>query len=273
MSTPLESQLAYLGFDLLTPSPALRPYVQSYWYFRRDTPLLTHHEEYMHPRGGFGMVFNFGASVYLDGQVIPDPLFLDGTTTRSRKMGFLGHVELLGIRFHEGGAYRVLGVPLADLRNQTWLLDVLDRPSLLRLHAQLHEAPALPARIQLLEAWLIGRLALGKAGNGVVPASLKLLRASGGQISMAQLAQECAISQRQLERLYQCQVGMSPKQYTQLLRVDRARLALKRMRQSSTTALSMELGFYDQPHFIREFSAVVGMTPYAYMKRNRTQTT
>ncbi|MBV9789603.1 MAG: AraC family transcriptional regulator, partial [Chloroflexi bacterium] len=75
------------------------------------------------------------------------------------------------------------------------------------------------------------------------------------------------------ERLYQCQVGMSPKQYTQLLRVEKARLALKRMRQASTLNLAMELGFYDQPHFIREFSAVVGMTPYAYMKRSHTSET
>lgn len=273
MVTPLESQLAYLGFHLMTPSPALCPYIQSYWYFRCDTPLPMYHEEYMHPRGGFGIVFNFGSSVQLDGQDILDPLFLDGTTTRSRKMGFLGRVELMGIRFHEGGAYRVLGVPLAELRDQTWLLDVLDRSSLLRLYAQLQEAISLPVRLQLLETWLMERLALGKAGNRVVPASLKLLRASGGQMSMAQLAQECAISQRQLERLYQCQVGMSPKQYTQLLRVDKAREALKGMSQSSTTRLSMELGFYDQPHFIREFSAVVGMTPYAYMRRNRTSAT
>jgi AraC-like DNA-binding protein len=65
------------------------------------------------------------------------------------------------------------------------------------------------------------------------------------------------------------QVGMSPKQYARLLRVETARLALKRMRAPSTTYLAAELGFYDQAHFIREFSAVVGMTPYAYLKRSR----
>lgn len=164
-------------------------------------------------------------------------------------------------------------LPLAELRNQSWLLDVLDRSSLLRLYAQIHEATSLPLRIQFLETWLIGRLALGKTDSDVIPASLKLLRERGGQLSMAQLAQECAISQRQLEHLYQCQVGMSPKQYMQLLRVEQARLALKHMPQLSTTRLSLELGFYDQPHFIREFSAVVGMTPYAYMKRSHTPAT
>jgi transcriptional regulator GlxA family with amidase domain len=74
-------------------------------------------------------------------------------------------------------------------------------------------------------------------------------------------------SQRQLERLYQNQVGISPKQYSQLLRVETARLVLGQMNKSSTANLAAELGFYDQSHFIREFSAVIGLTPYAYMKR------
>jgi AraC-like DNA-binding protein len=43
------------------------------------------------------------------------------------------------------------------------------------------------------------------------------------------------------------------------------------MNGQTTTALAAELDYFDQSHFIREFSAVIGMTPYAYMKRNRKQ--
>lgn len=269
MVTTHESQLGDLGFRLIIPSRALRPYVQSYWYFRRDTPLLAYQEEFMHPRGGFGLVFNFGGSLRLDGQTVAEPLFLDGTTTISRKMGFLGRVDLMGIRFHEGGAYPVLGLPLAELCNEICLPDALDRPNPLCLYAQLHETESLPTRIRLLETWLMQRLSLGKERNALIPASLMLLRERAGHMPIPQLARAFAISQRQLERLYQDQVGISPKQYAQLLRVETARLALKRMREQTTAYLAAELGFYDQSHFIREFSAVVGLTPYAYMRRNR----
>jgi AraC-like DNA-binding protein len=223
----------------------------------------------MHPRGGFGLVFNLGGSVRLDGQAFADPVFLDGTTTISRTMGFLGAVDLIGIRFHEGGAYPILGLPLAELRNAIAVLDGLDRSTLLRLAAQLHETKSLRARILLLEAWLMQQLALGKERNAIIPASLMRLRERAEPIRMPELAREFAISQRQLERLYQHQVGMSPKQYTQLLRVETARLALKRGRKH-TSYLAAELGFYDQSHFIREFSAVVGMTPATYMKRKHS---
>jgi AraC-like DNA-binding protein len=61
---------------------------------------------------------------------------------------------------------------------------------------------------------------------------------------------------------------MSPKQYVQLLRVEKARLALKQMNGQTTTTLAAALGYYDQSHFIHEFGTVIGLTPYAYMKRH-----
>jgi AraC-like DNA-binding protein len=270
MPQTLESQLAYLGFRLFSPSPLLRSYVREYWYLRREIPLVTYHEEYMHPRGGFGIVFNLGEKLCLDGQTIVEPIFLDGANTVSRKLGFRGNVELMGVRFHEGGAYPFLGVPLNELRNEIVLLDALDRPGLLRLHARLHEAKLLPARIHLLEEWLMSRLSLGKERTAIIPASLSLLREREGQLPIPELARDLVISQRQLERLYQSQVGMSPKQYSLLLRVESARLALKQMNKQ-TSGLAADLGFYDQPHFIREFSTVIGMTPYDYIKRHRRQ--
>jgi AraC-like DNA-binding protein len=266
-----EAQLAYLGFQRVSPGRLLRSYVRSYWHFRRETPLLAYHEEFMHPRGGFGLVFNFGDKLRLDAQPIAEPIFLDGANTVSRKLGFLGQVELMGVRFYEGGAYPFLEVPLNELRNEITLLDALDRPALLRLHARLQEAKSLPARIKLLEEWLIGRLLCGKARNALIPASLTMLRAREGHLPISDLAHELAVSQRQLERLYQSQVGMSPKRYAQLLRVETARLALKQMTEQSTATLAAELDFYDQSHFIREFRAVIGMTPTAYMKRTHKQ--
>jgi transcriptional regulator GlxA family with amidase domain len=94
-------------------------------------------------------------------------------------------------------------------------------------------------------------------------------RASAGNLPIPELAHGLAIGERQLERLYQGQVGMTPKQYAQLLRVEKARLTLKDASISSTTRLATELGYYDQAHFIREFSSVIGQTPYAYLKRHR----
>ena len=224
----------------------------------------------MHPSGGWGIVFNLGDSLWLDNTRIIDPIFLDGVNTISRKMGFLGKVELLGIRFYAGGAYPFLGMPLHHLKNEISLLDSVTNVGLLHLYADLYEARSLAARIRLLEAWLLRLLALGKERHPLIAHSLKVVHDSGGTLSIPEVAQGVAVSQRHLERLYLNQVGMSPKQYMRLVRVESARLALKKIKPQTTTDLAAELGFYDQSHFIREFSSVIGMTPLAYRKRNQS---
>jgi AraC-like DNA-binding protein len=265
MSTALDN----LGFQLIPPGPALRPFVRCYWAFTRAAPLIGLREEYMHPTGGYGIVFNFGDPVQLSGQKVTAPVFLDGTNTASSKMGFQGKVEQIGVSFWVGGGYSFLGVPLEVVRDIPLALAELDRAGMDSLYGRLCEAPNLQTRIALLEAWLLDRLRQGRERHPIVPETLAALRAVQGQVAIPTLADRFYISQRQLERLYKTQVGISPKQYAGLLRVEAARLALKHLQTRSLTDLAVEYGFYDQAHFIREFSAVVGLTPHRYVERSR----
>jgi AraC-like DNA-binding protein len=174
--------------------------------------------------------------------------------------------------FQEGGAFPLLGIPLHELQNEINVLSALGRAELITLHGHLYETKTLPVRIALLETWLLHRLSLGKKQHALVPASLTALRAWGGNLRMSDFAEKWSVSQRQLERLYQREVGMSPKQYAGLLRIERARSLLKCMNGGSTACLALDLGFSDQAHFIREFRAVVGLTPHAYLKRHHKTT-
>lgn len=261
--------LDYLGFRLIQPGRLLRPFVQAFYHLRRDVPLAETYEEYMHPNGGFGIVFNLGDPVRLDGRLITEPVFLDATNTVSRKMGFQGRVELMGVNFHGSGAYPFFRLPLHELRDETGLLDALDRPGLLALHSRLYESRSVTERVQLLREWMVGRLALGTERSKLIHASVNILRIRYGQLAIPFLAEKLAVSQRHLERLFHTQVGISPKQYTRLLRVLNARMALKQLEDETTTSLGARLGYFDQSHFIREFSLVVGLTPYTYMQRGK----
>lgn len=257
--------LAHLGLVLVPPSPALRPYIAEYWYMRgadiRATP------EFMHPGGGFGVVFDLGGGLALDGQPLTDAVFLDGANTISRQMSFAGNIEALGIRFHPSGAYPFLAIPLVELANSTAPLDALGMTSVRRLHEQIGAAATLAGKIAHLEAWLLARQR--QEPSRLVVESLRVIRAHGGQIGMKALADDLHISQRQLERLYQIQVGMPPKQFARLQRVGAARQALKRLRADggSVARISAALDYYDQAHFTREFKSVVGLTPLGYLNR------
>jgi AraC-like DNA-binding protein len=269
LSQEIETRLSYLGFQLIPPRPDLRPYVRAYWLMRRDQSLLGYHEEYMHALGNFGLVFNLGDDVRLNGQPITQQVFLDGTNSQSRKMGFTGHIHLLGIQFQIGSTYPFFGIPLAEMVDQISVVEVLGKNRMMPLYDRVQSAASLSQQIAVLEDWLVARLAVGREPNMLVWDSLRVIRSYGGILSIQQLAEWLFISQRQLDRLYQTQVGLSPKHYARLLRVDAARHALKGVQTASLTDLGLQFGFSDQSHFIREFKSIIGMTPGDYLAHSR----
>lgn len=90
----------------------------------------------------------------------------------------------------------------------------------------------------------------------------RAVRAIGrGQVVIGELARELAIGERQLERVMARDVGLTP---TEVVRIARVQSALRRVRQDPGRALghiALESGFYDQPHFTREFRRLVGCSP------------
>ena len=79
------------------------------------------------------------------------------------------------------------------------------------------------------------------------------------------------IPARTLQRLFERYVGVSPKWVLRRYRVHEAAARLADGGSTITWAeVAAELGYFDQSHFIRDFTAAVGMTPAAYADACRT---
>ncbi len=74
-----------------------------------------------------------------------------------------------------------------------------------------------------------------------------------GAKSNEELAEEFNISARQLERLFQDKVGLSPNVFGRLVRFQSAVAAKLNDLTLSLTDLSQAAGYYDQYHFIKDF--------------------
>ena len=80
---------------------------------------------------------------------------------------------------------------------------------------------------------------------------------------LLRVAQVCArfgLSERALQRLVRRRLGLTPKWLIQRRRLQEA---AEQLRDGSTTqvAIAAALGYADQPHLIRDFARVTGMTP------------
>jgi AraC-like DNA-binding protein len=77
---------------------------------------------------------------------------------------------------------------------------------------------------------------------------------------VAQVAAEFGLSERSLQRLVHRRLGLTPKWLIQRRRLQEAAERL-RTRGTSLAEVAAVLGYADQSHFSRDFSAVTGMTP------------
>ena len=83
-------------------------------------------------------------------------------------------------------------------------------------------------------------------------------------IQVADLADAAGVSTRQLERVFQVQVGLSPKRFLRILRFQAALRAMHTGRRTPWVEVALSHGFYDQAHFSRDFKALAGTSPAAF---------
>ena len=88
-----------------------------------------------------------------------------------------------------------------------------------------------------------------------------------------QVTERFGLTARTLQRLFQRYVGVSPKWVLRRYRLHEAAAALAREQDRPWAEVATDLGYFDQSHFIRDFTAAsnFGLTPVAYAQACRTQ--
>ena len=86
------------------------------------------------------------------------------------------------------------------------------------------------------------------------------------------LADQSGLSVKAFSARFAAHVGVTPKLYA---RIDRFRGVLAQVasgRAVSWTQLALDLGYYDQSHFVRDFRAFTGLAPTEYDRLRGDQT-
>lgn len=90
----------------------------------------------------------------------------------------------------------------------------------------------------------------------------------GTGIKIFQLARRYKISERQLQRRFKNNMGIPARTYYRIHKFGKALRLLSKAKYGDLTRLTYNLGYFDQSHFIRDFKAFSGRSPYAFIKQN-----
>ncbi|WP_434420542.1 AraC family transcriptional regulator [Nannocystis pusilla] len=171
--------------------------------------------------------------------------------------------SVMGVHFRPGGAAPFLGVSAGALTGGHFALAELWGASATQLRERLLAAKSSADRFHLLERALLARLARPPRRH---PAVAYALRAFDDPDlgSVAEVLARTGVSAKRLLALFRDEVGLAPKAFW---RVRRLQAALRRLDGDDLVRgadLAAELGYCDQSHFDREFRQLTGLSPRAY---------
>ncbi|WP_245866012.1 helix-turn-helix domain-containing protein [Prauserella marina] len=170
-----------------------------------------------------------------------------------------GGVECVQIRLSPPVALSVLGLPLAELRDNVIPLDDLWGRDAPRLRDRLHHARTWHERFALIEAELSRRLSAGTTADPEVAWTWRQIVASRGKTQVGDLAARTGWSRQRLWSRFAAQFGLSPKRAAMLVRFDHA---VHRLVDGHAPArVAAEGGYADQSHLHHDIRAFAGTTP------------
>lgn len=261
-----DSPLGRWEFARWRPAAPLQGCIDELWHMRSNG---SYTRERLLPHAHMDLLINLGEPHRL---VSHDPdrpsrlyqrAWIAGLQDRYLDIESPSHPWLMGIRFKPTGPLALLRVPLAELTNRVVDLDLILGSSIERLRQRLMEAASLERRFQILERYLLERIASARAPRAEVGYALTRLARTRGAVRMRSLAVETGISQKHLIDLFHEQVGMAPKRYARIVRLN---ALLKEVSSSNWADLAARFGYYDQPHFVREFREFSGTTPTEFLR-------
>jgi AraC-like DNA-binding protein len=248
-----------------TPRADLRPFVERVWAQDPDEAIGAARERVL-PTGAMHVVFRLDAPLRVyDGPDDPrgrtiGTAVVGGARAAASLRDVSRPTRSVGAMLRPGAAEAVLGVPAGPLAGRhTDLADLWRGTG--DLHAWLGEAPTLAARLDRFESILLARL---PRVRGVHPAIAFALERFASTREVAPVAAASGYSQRRFLALFREAVGLSPKVYC---RVGRLQDALARAARGERWAdVALAAGYSDQAHLVREFREIAGVTPGEYLR-------
>ncbi|MBJ6764317.1 AraC family transcriptional regulator [Myxococcaceae bacterium JPH2] len=242
------------------PRAALAPYVQCFWAL--SAQVASPPDNRVLPDGCLDILVNLSPSQRA-ADARPQVI---GTMRTAEVVPLEQGARFVGIRFRPGGARPFLSVALNELTGTQLCLDTLWPRALAdEWTERLLEAPGPEASLEVMEELLLGRLPLLKPDAALAHA-VQRIWASRGQVTVESLESTLGVGARQLERRFQAAVGLAPKVLCRIARMQHAVEWLKRTPTLPGAQLALAAGYFDQAHLVREFRALVGVSPGAYAR-------
>jgi AraC-like DNA-binding protein len=241
--------------ERIAPCAALAGMVEHYWYVGWDMEGHPPQQQETLPHPNVHLVVEHDADgVY-------------GVHTARYTKQLAGQGFAFGVKFRPGGFRPFLGRAVAQIADQRLALGEVFGTAGEELVHQVRRATEAALRAATAEAFLLARLPQADAGVERAAALVAAVAADPALLTVDALAAQAGMDKRALQRLFQQYVGVGPKWVIKRYRMHEAVARLQAGDAGSLAQLAFDLGYFDQAHFIKDFTALVGKPPGEYQRQ------
>jgi AraC-like DNA-binding protein len=196
------------------------------------------------------------------GRAVPGAM-LAGPTSRAALIEFeQGHAHV-SVSFALGAARAFAGPSLPETRDELVPLELLWGRSGACLRERLLVARTPADALEVMETVLLGQLTGTLALDPAVVAAASALSRGAG---VGEVAGDLGLLPRTLRRRFTAQVGLTPKRFARVQRLQRLVRDLDGHATADWAALAARHGYADQPHLADEFRDLADVTPGEYLR-------
>ncbi|MDR8390803.1 helix-turn-helix domain-containing protein [Aliifodinibius sp. S!AR15-10] len=257
-----------------SPGKDLRPYVEFFWEGQFNLSGTTTLYQKVVPNGFVELVIHPSDShCHLpigDGWSSSPDYTIIGLYTRPYEVQFPHYVNVFGIRFKPEGIYNLFGIPASVFSEKYEDMELVLGREFKEYCERLRETPHVGQRLKLTTNFLLKKLEQNSAEITYLNRAAEMIRRSEGFNKIDDLPDKVYISQRQLEREFNKKIGITPKRYMRIARLNEVHRKLEEEQELELTKIAFDCGYADQAHFIRDFKSFMGVNPTLFTK-NRHQ--
>lgn len=236
------------------PSTALAGLVEHYWHVQWDLRGLPAQQQATLPHPNVHLVVEQGQAR------------IHGVHRGRFARLLQGQDQVFGIKFKAGGFYPFYLQSVATLADRSVDAAVCFGSASAAWVQQVQDASDFGAMCAAAEALLLRHKPAVDPQVAHVSSLLARIAQDSNVTAVDDLQAIGNLNRRALQRLFQKYVGVSPKWVIQRYRLHEAIAQVQAGKTMGWTALALELGYFDQAHFVRDFRQLVGMAPGAYEK-------
>ncbi|MBX2921931.1 MAG: helix-turn-helix transcriptional regulator [Chitinophagaceae bacterium] len=246
--------------QIFYPDKQLQDYI-SYYYSIDEVFEGTSFSTRKIPDGSIELTFHFRSPFYQsDGggtKLITQRCLLQGQIQQMVELSAKDHISFITVKFKPNGLYPFVRESMKQFTDNVTTGSDIWGGEIALLEEQMNEKQDIQERIKVIEKFLLRRLNRQYDFENISNC-VRLVLHKKGILKVDELAYSAHLSLRQLERKFRENIGLSPSQFTRIIRMHNA---VKDIGHSRLSELCYEYEYTDQSHFIKEIKFFTGVTP------------